>query len=100
MLVGPQLVHEARLSPQTQACASRGLAVVSHTSFDEASPRGLGLLLGGGELLLDLAADLAGPEARGVHVHVGGPGAQRLDKLGELSGSDALTRGPDHVPRN
>ena len=38
------------------------------------------------QLLMDPAADLASREGRGVHVHVGGPGAQSLDKLGELSG--------------
>src|SRR3977135_1830707 len=46
---------------------------------------------------LELAADFAGPEGRGVHVGVDPAGADRADDFIELPGVDSLAGGGEHL---
>ena len=48
-------------------------------------------------VVVDLAADLAGWERRGVDVHVRHARADRVDELAELTRSDPLARRADDV---
>ena len=48
---------------------------------------------------LELSADLAARVLLGVHVRVGGSGANGADQLGELTWGDALGRRTNHVGR-